>query len=91
VDEKQHYPPFPFIALTRQWIEIWQQTAALYRAGLASAALFYDTRPLRSLWLKGLTQTIDQYMRTPAFLELTGYVLRGVTRPPRFGFPFSFR
>ena len=77
--------PNPAIALMRQWLEIWQRTLTLC-GDTDGIALFWNPRQLRNQWLADLSQTMDNYMRSPAFLELIRYNLRAMTRTAR---PFS--
>jgi hypothetical protein len=70
----------PFFALSAQWLETWQRACALNRANLEAMTLFWDPQ-LRSRWLAELSQALDGYMRSPAFLEWMQYSLKALTAP----------
>jgi hypothetical protein len=70
----------PFIALTEQWLEAWQQAAALSHINLIGIALCWDPQ-LRSRWFAQLSQMSESYMRSPAFLEMMQHSLRTITSP----------
>jgi hypothetical protein len=73
--------PDPPAALTEPWLELWAHGAAMSRATQAAAALLYDTRDWRSLWLRYMSRGMDLYLRSPAFLELMGSSLRAMNKP----------
>ncbi len=68
----------PFIAFTEQWLETWQRVNALGLQNLQGITLFGDPR-LRSCWMAGLSHAMDNYMRSPAFLELMQQSLEVMT------------
>ena len=45
------------------------------------AALFWDPRILRKLWFETMSQAMDEYLRSTAFLELMQQSLRTMTEP----------
>ena len=71
---------YPFTDLADQWLKTWQQANALSQMNLAGVALFWDPQ-LRSRWLTQLSRVLDDYMRSPAFLELMQHSLRTITTP----------
>jgi hypothetical protein len=81
----------PLLAFGEQWLEWWRHADALGRGALEWLAFCYDTRQLRNQWLAGMTQTMDRYVRSPAFLRLMEYNLRALTRPIPVVFPYRFR
>ena len=70
----------PFTVLTEQYLEAWRRANALNQEHLAEMALFWDPR-LRARWFAQLTRIVDNYMRSPTFLELMQHNLRAITRP----------
>ncbi len=73
----------PFSAFTEQWFEAWQRANALCQQNAEGVALFWDPR-LRSAWFAHLSSMLDNYMRSPAFLELMQHSLRTVTGPASY-------
>ena len=45
------------------------------------AALFWDPRILRKLWFETMSQAMDEYLRSTAFLELMQQSLRTMAEP----------
>jgi hypothetical protein len=70
----------PYIALAEQWFKAWQQASALSQMNLMGMTLFWDPQ-LRSRWFAQLSRVLDDYMRSPAFLELMQHSLRTITTP----------
>lgn len=70
----------PFIALSAQWLEMWQRACVLNKANMEATLPFWDPQ-LRSRWLAELSQAMDSYMRSPAFLEWMRCSLRAFTIP----------
>jgi hypothetical protein len=64
----------PWIALTIQQLDVRQPA-------LEGAPVFCDPRELRRRWLADLSQAMDSYMRSPAFLELMQQNFKALTRP----------
>jgi hypothetical protein len=64
------------------WLALSRQTVAWGQAALESAALVLDPRPLRTAWVKSLSQAMDGYLRSPLFLEMMGQALRIMARAP---------
>ena len=60
----------PLAALGAAWLEWWGHAAALQRGGFEWLALSCHPRRLRERWLADWTETLDRYMRSPAFLEV---------------------
>jgi hypothetical protein len=77
----------PLLALGVQWFEAWQCAVALSREDLERrSALFWDPQ-LRSRCLADLSQIMERYMSSPAFLEWMQLNLKLLTgshssRPP---------
>jgi hypothetical protein len=71
----------PWIALTIQQLEAWQRASSLPPSDLEGVVFFCDARELRSRWLADLSQALDSYMRSPAFLELMQQNFKAMTRP----------
>jgi hypothetical protein len=63
-----------------QWLESLRHVAALGRGSMAVAAVFWDPRRLRSRWLADLSQAMDAYLRSPAFLDLMDHNFKGMIR-----------
>jgi hypothetical protein len=84
-------PPDPLAAFTEQWLEWWRQASSLGFGGLAAGAVFPDYRQLQKLWLADLTQTMDRYMRSSAFLELMRCNLKTMTQSTELVAPSRLR
>jgi len=83
--------PDPFQLFAEPWRAWWSYTGACGRAGLEWMALWSDPAPLRSRWLAGVSQMLDRYVRSPAFLELTRHNLRALTALARLKSPIRPR
>jgi hypothetical protein len=70
------------------WFEPWHHAAALGRGALAAFAHLWDPGQLQRQWFAHLSQNMDAYLRSPAFLELMAHNLRAMT-PVDLIFPFS--
>jgi len=70
------------------WLDGWRYAAALGRGSLAALATVWNPRQVRSWWLAHLSQNIDVYLRSPAFLELMSCNLKTMTRSARMVLPF---
>jgi hypothetical protein len=79
--------PNPLDALTQQcqqwqqWIDMWSQAGALACASFTGVAFVEQSKQLRSWWLATLTQAMDRYLRSPAFLELMRWNAGAMARP----------
>jgi hypothetical protein len=69
-------PPGLTLAVTDQWLALWQLGAAATFGGFVAMASIWDTRRLRTIWSANLTQAFDRYLRSPEFLELMAANLR---------------
>ena len=69
----------------RRWLGIWQFAALLGRAGMEGVALFWDLEPPSAGSLAALSEAVERYMRSPAFLNTMKYSLKVMTRPTAFG------
>lgn len=76
-------PPSPLVALTAQWLEAWQRALIPAPAESSADPFFADLRQLRSRWFGGLSQTMDAYLRSPAFLALMQLGLGAMTGATR--------
>jgi hypothetical protein len=52
------------------WTRSFEQNAAFAQALLPGSPEAYDLSGLRRRWLDSVAESLDAYMRTPAFLEL---------------------
>jgi hypothetical protein len=61
----------PFLQpLMEFWTKSFEQNAAFTQALLAGSREAYDFSALRRRWLDAVAESLDAYLRTPAFLEL---------------------
>ena len=51
----------------------------------------WDPRSLRQRWLAEMSNAMDRYMRSPAFLELIRFNLETMSRSAGLVFPFHRR
>jgi len=94
-------PPNPFLgqaptptqltALTQQWLESWQHAGALASGSLSAATIACDSRRLWKFWFTDTAQSMDRYMRSPAFLDLMICNLKAMTRAAAFLPMFGIR
>jgi hypothetical protein len=61
--------PDPLVPFTDLWAGMFQEADAHGRAMLECFAMFSDPRTARRLWLEVISQAMDGYLRSPAFLE----------------------
>ena len=52
--------------------------------GLTAARAAWDSRRLRSFWVRELSKLVDRQLRSPAFLQLTMSSLTALTRVTAF-------
>jgi len=71
----------PATVLADYWLDWWRHANALGRASFEWISVSTDPRSFRDRWLAALGQTVDQYMRSPAFLEAMQYNLKALTSP----------
>lgn len=69
----------------RRWQGIWRFAALLGGASLEGAALFWDLAPPSGDSLAALSEAVERYMRSPAFLNIMKYSLKVMNRPIGFG------
>ncbi len=77
----------PLRTLGEQWLQGWQYASALNRGALEWMTLSCDPQQLWRRWLATTSQTVDRYMRSPAFLELMHYHLDALTKSTQIKFP----
>jgi hypothetical protein len=70
-------------------IRLWRYAAILGVAGLEGIDLLWDLRPPSDEALAALSQAVDRYMRSAAFLDLMRYSLKMMSIPIYFGSPNS--
>jgi hypothetical protein len=70
-------------------IGLWRYAAILGIAGLEGIDLLCDLRPPSDEALAALSQAVDSYMRSAAFLDLMRYGLKIMSIPIYFGSPNS--
>ena len=70
----------PLTVFTEQCLEAWRRANALSQEHLAAMVLFWDPNQ-RTRWFADLSRILDDYMRSPAFLELMQHNLKAMTRP----------
>jgi hypothetical protein len=69
-------PSFPFAGL---WTGYLEQADAQSKAMLECFQSFGDPQQMQRRWLDSLSQSLDSYMRSPAFLEGLQRNLRAMT------------
>jgi hypothetical protein len=72
--------PIPPAAVADQWLALWGLGTAMTWATLAALPQIWDTRQLRTLWSKSLTEAVDRYLRSPEFLAVMASNLNAMTR-----------
>src|SRR5579885_1609588 len=73
----------PFLAPAMEWLDAWQR-AARWRVDAENSAAFLDPREFRSKWFAEVSEVMDSYMRTPAFLLWMESYLGVLTQPPHY-------
>lgn len=77
------------IAPFERWLELYRCASAWGALGLESFEYFLELRQRRDRWLVELSQAMDRYLRSPAFLELMKLNLKAMSLPMRFVLPPS--
>jgi hypothetical protein len=70
----------PPAAVADQWLALWQLGTTMTWATLVSLPQLWDTRQLRTIWSKSLTEAVDRYLRSPEFLAVMADNLNAMTR-----------
>jgi hypothetical protein len=71
----------PFTTYADLWLGFWRCASLVGGAGLEGIGLFWTIQRPRSESLAALGQTMDLYMRGPAFLDLVRRGLKLMTVP----------
>jgi hypothetical protein len=87
---RQGSPPNLALGLAAPWFQLWRDAGA-WGYGLMAVGLYCNARQLRRTVLTDLTRTTDQYLRSPAFLEILRCTLRSAASSKNPLFPFQPR
>jgi len=74
-----------FALYAHLWLGLWECASVVGGASLEGIGLFWALQRPREESLAALGQTLDAYLRAPAFLDLSQRTLKMLSRPPSFG------
>jgi hypothetical protein len=73
----------PFLATTMQWLDAWERTAQS-GSRAEKSAVFFDPWEVRRKWFVELSEAMDSYLRSPAFMLWMQVYLSAITQAPYY-------
>jgi len=75
----------------QNWLDLWRTAAIWTWGGPVAGPLGGDPKQLRNVWMAQATRSLDQYMRSTAFLALMHESMAAMTHAARINVWFPFR